>query len=174
MTWANVPPSQPAGSSHAFRSSIENFMSFPFSIRVSGSAFISQYDRSSKLSFDLLWEIFSFLGTFFLGPDSFFSAVVIVGSKEEVGGPRERRARFGTGSSAGASAIRVRLGGMDASVLWRCCWIGGKTTRFCMDVCSPVTEKWSWHRRTTLYMRTPLIATPRSCDDSFFMSLMVK
>lgn len=152
MTWANVPPSQPAGSSHAFRSSIENFMSFPFSIRVSGSAFISQYDRPSKFSSDLLWEIFS-LGTFF-GLDSFS----VVGSKEEVGGPRERRARFGTGSSAGASAIRVRLGGMDVSVLWRC-WIGGKTTKFCMDVCGPVTEKWSWHRRTTLYMRTPLIAT---------------
>lgn len=153
-------------------------MSFPFSIRVSGSAFISQYDRPSKLSSDLLRGIFSFLGTFFFGLESSLGAVV-VGCKKEVGGPRERRTRFGTGSSGKASVIRVRLGGMDASVIWRSCWIGVKATRagrgfVCMDVRSPVTRKRSWHRRTALYVRTPLIVTLRSCDDFFFMSLMVK
>lgn len=41
-------PSQGSGSLRERKSSMENFTSTPFSIRESGSAFISQYERSSE------------------------------------------------------------------------------------------------------------------------------
>lgn len=45
MDRESVLPSQGSGSVFAARSSIENFMSWPFSNRLSGSAFMSQYWR---------------------------------------------------------------------------------------------------------------------------------